>query len=299
MKVLCVGHSTYDTTLAMKEYPKENVKYRVEKHIECGGGPASNGAYLLSKWGMDVTMASIVGKDYYGDRIIAEFKSINADTSCIEQIPTHQTSSSYIIANKSNGSRTIITAKSSPIRALSKKITMKADVILIDGEHPDTAKEVLLNNPQAISVLDAGRVNDDTKELGKMVTYLVCSKDFAEEITNSKIDTSNINSLIECYNYLKDYFNTNIIITLEAKGSFTEISGKYEIIPSIKVTAIDSTGAGDIFHGAFTYFISNGYSLKDSIHYASITGGISVTRVGSRNSIPTLQEVLEYDTNII
>lgn len=299
MKILCIGHSTYDTTLAMKEYPKENVKYRVEKHIECGGGPASNGAYLLSKWGMDVTMASIVGKDYYGDRIIDEFKSINADTTYIEQIPTHQTSSSYIIANKSNGSRTIITAKSNPIRALSKKITMKADVILIDGEHPDTAKEVLLNNPQAISILDAGRVNDDTKELGKMVTYLVCSKDFAEEISNTKIDASNINSLIECYNYLKDYFNTNVIITLEAKGSFTEISGEYELIPSIKVTAVDSTGAGDIFHGAFTYFISNGYSLKDSIHYASITGGISVTRVGSRNSIPTLQEVLEYDTNII
>ena len=76
------------------------------------------------------------------------------------------------------------------------------------------------------------------------------------------------------------------------------IDGKYEQIPSITVKAIDSTGAGDIFHGAFTYFISNNYSLKDAIHYASITAGISVTRVGSRFSIPELKEVLEYD-NII
>ncbi len=299
MKVVCIGHSTFDTTLAMKEYPIENVKYRVEKHIECGGGPASNGAYLLAKWGMDVSMLSIVGKDYYGDRIISEFQDIGADTTYIEQKENHQTSSSYIIANKKNGSRTIITAKSEPIRALTKDINIKADVILIDGEHPETAKQVLKNNPFALSILDAGRVNDDTKELGKLVTYLVCSKDFAEVFTNTKININDKETLINCYEELKDYFKTNIIITLEANGSFTKIDDNYELLPSIKVTAVDSTGAGDIFHGAFTYFISNGYSLKDTIHYASITGGLSVTRIGSRNSIPTLQEVLDYDTNII
>ena len=76
------------------------------------------------------------------------------------------------------------------------------------------------------------------------------------------------------------------------------IDNEYEIIPSIKVTALDSTGAGDIFHGAFTYFIANGYSLKETIHLASITGAISVTRVGSRYSIPMLQEVLDYDNAI-
>ena len=47
MRAICVGHSTFDTTLPMNEYPIENTKNRVEKHIECGGGPASNGAYLL------------------------------------------------------------------------------------------------------------------------------------------------------------------------------------------------------------------------------------------------------------
>ena len=63
----------------------------------------------------------------------------------------------------------------------------------------------------------------------------------------------------------------------------------------MKVQAVDSTGAGDIFHGAFTYFIGNGYSLKNAIHYASITSAISVTRVGARISIPELSEVLNYD----
>lgn len=298
MKVVCIGHSTYDITLPVNEYPKENLKYRINKKIECGGGPASNGAYLLAKWGMDTSIISVVGDDYYGEKIIEDFTKIGADTKYLEKRKEHNTSSSYIIANMSNGSRTIITSKKTPIRSLKQPINIQADLILIDGEHPDTAKEVLLKNKTAISILDAGRLNDDTKMLGKMVTYVVCSKDFAEEFADVKIDYTNINTIISIYEKLKAYFNTNIIITLEDKGSFTEIDGQYEQLPSIKVTAVDSTGAGDIFHGAFTYFIGNKYPLREAIKYASITGAISVTRIGSRYSIPKLEEVLDYDTII-
>ena len=298
MKVVCVGHSTFDTTLPMKEYPTENIKYRLEHHIECGGGPASNGGYLLAKWGMDVTMCSVIGDDYYADQIIKDFEKVGADTSYLEKMPNHMTTSSYIIANMSNGSRTVLSSKDKPVRRLSRPISVPADVILIDGEHPESAYEVLVKNPHAISVLDAGRLNDDTKFLGKLVTYLVCSKDFAEDFTNRKIDINNKAELIEIFEMLRTFFQTNVIITLEAAGSFTICDGEYQIIPSIKVKALDSTGAGDIFHGAFTYFIANNYPLKEAIHYASITGAISVTRVGSRYSIPMLSEVLEYDTAI-
>lgn len=298
MKVVCVGHSTFDTTLPMKEYPTENIKYRLENHIECGGGPASNGAYLLAKWGMDTTICSVIGDDYYADQVIADFQKIGANTEYLEKMPNHKTTSSYIIANMSNGSRTVLSSKDTPIRKLSKPVLVPADVILIDGEHPETAHEVLDNNPNAISVLDAGRLNDDTKALGKKVTYLVCSKDFAESFSNEKIDTNNLESLKNIYESLKSYFQTNVIITLEAKGSFTEIDGTCQIIPSIKVKALDSTGAGDIFHGAFTYFIANSYPLKEAIKLASITGAISVTRIGSRYSIPMLAEVVEYDNAI-
>lgn len=294
MKVVCVGHSTYDTTLPMTEYPTENLKYRINTHIECGGGPASNGAYLLAKWGMSTTIMSVIGDDYYGDKIIEDFKKIGADIEYLEQKESHMTSSSYIIANMSNGSRTIITSKKDPIRKLTHTGNIEADLILVDGEHPETAEEVLRKNPEAISVIDAGRLTEDTKKLGKLVKYLVCSKTFAEEFAKTKIDVNNLDSLITCYEKLKDYFQNTVIITLEDKGSFTKLDD-YEIIPSIKVKAVDSTGAGDIFHGAFTYFIGNNYPLKTAIRYASITGAISVTRIGSRYSIPALEEVLEYD----
>ena len=247
---------------------------------------------------MDTTIASVIGDDYYGDQIIESFKKVEADITYLEKMPNHMTTSSYIIANMSNGSRTILSSKDESVRKLSKSLCIPADVILIDGEHPESAHELLDSNPRALSVLDAGRLNDDTKALGKKVTYLVCSKDFAEEFAEEKIDIGNLESLTNIYNKLKEYFETNIVITLEAAGSYTEINGVGQIIPSISVKALDSTGAGDIFHGAFTYFIANGYSLYDTIKFSSITSAISVTRIGSRYSIPLLDEVINYDTAI-
>lgn len=296
MRFVCIGHSTYDITLPVKEYPEENIKYRIPNHIECGGGPASNGAYLLAKWGMDTTMVSVVGDDYYGHQIIKEFENIGANTRYIEVNPEHRTSSSYIIANTSNGSRTILSSKKQAIRRLEMPVSdIIADAILIDGEHPESAYEIFMNNPNAISVIDAGRLNDETKFLGKKATYVICSKDFAEDFAEEKIDIERIDRLTEIIKKLEDYYETCVIITLEAAGSFTKIDGVYQIIPSVKVKAVDTTGAGDIFHGAFLYFIANNYSLLDAIHYASITSAISVTRVGSRYSIPMLSEVLGYE----
>ncbi len=293
MKFICIGHATYDTTLPMNEYPKENLKHRIPEKIECGGGPASNAAYLLAKWGMDTTFIGIVGDDYYGEKIIEEFNSIGVHTDYIEKNKDLETDSSYIISNLSNGSRTILTAKSNLPNMVDRSVSIHdADVILVDGEHFETAKKLILDNPNAISIIDAGRVNDYTKELGKMATYLVCSKDFAEEFTNKKIDYNHKESIITIYEELKIYFKTNIIITLEEKGSFTKIED-YKVIPSIPVTPLDSTGAGDIFHGAFTYFIAKGYDLEKTIKLASITGALSVEKIGSRYAIPELNQVID------
>ena len=86
---------------------------------------------------------------------------------------------------------------------------------------------------------------------------------------------------------------------MEDKGCFTKIDD-YKIIPSIKVKPIDSTGAGDIFHGAFAYFISNGYALEESIELASITAALSTEVIGSRFAIPELEKVLNrYNDDII
>ena len=63
---------------------------------------------------------------------------------------------------------------------------------------------------------------------------------------------------------------------------------------SISVESIDSTGAGDIYHGAFTHFIANGYDLLEAMKYSNIAGALSVMKIGSKNSMPNYEDVIKY-----
>lgn len=297
-KYMCIGHAAYDITLPIESFPIENTKIRISPGIECGGGAAANSAYLLSKWGMNTYFAGVVGNDLYGERIKKEFIQIGTNIDYLENSDLFQTTTSYILANSSNGSRTIIVSRNKNSGVKNNYIDLKPDVVLVDGEELELSKKILIENPDCLSVLDAGNLKDPIVELCKYVKYLVGSKDFAEEYTGIKIDINNINTLINAYSKLVADFHNTVVITLGDGGSFTKIDNEYLIIPTLKIdNPVDSTAAGDIFHGAFTYFISNGYSLYDTIKFANIAGALSVTKLGGKNSMPDLKEVLEKGRN--
>lgn len=291
-KILCLGHASYDITIPMDKYPTENIKYRVLNRIECGGGPASNAAYLLGKWGMNTYFSGVLGNDIYGKRIKKEFENVGVDTRYIELSKKYKTTNSFIIVNKKNASRTIFAYRDKSMKMENTNIRIKPDYALFDGEDFEIATKVIRNNPGCITILDAGRAKYSTIKLGKMVNYLVASKNFAEDFTGVKINYKDYNSLVKVYNLLEKDFTANIVITLESHGCLYKIDGKVKIMPGYKVKAIDTTGAGDIFHGAFVYALVKGYSYEDILRIANITGALSTTKIGGRYSIPDINEVL-------
>lgn len=291
MKILCVGHVAYDITIPLEQFPEENTKNRVPARVECGGGPASNAAYLLGKWGMDVYIAGVVGDDLYGRRIKKEFDDIGVNTTYLEINTEHQTTSSFIIANKEKGTRTVFTYRPSSIKLKPIKLNFEPDIILTDGQEIEVTKELLQKYPNAISIIDAGRPNPDIIELSKMVNYTVCSKEFAETVTDMKIDYENTNTLVELYKKMESIFKNQIVVTLESNGALYKFQGQAKLMPSIKVKAIDSTGAGDLFHGAFTYGIAKNMSYEEVIRLSNITGALSVTKIGGRFSAPSVEEI--------
>lgn len=291
-KILCLGHASYDITIPMDKYPTENIKYRVLNRIECGGGPASNAAYLLGKWGMNTYFSGVLGNDIYGKRIKKEFENVGVDTRYIELSKKYKTTNSFIIVNKKNASRTIFAYRDKSMKMENTNIRIKPDYALFDGEDFEIATKVIRNNPNCITILDAGRAKYSTIKLGKMVNYLVASKNFAEDFTGVKINYKDYNSLVKVYNLLEKDFTANIVITLESHGCLYKIDGKVKIMPGYKVNAIDTTGAGDIFHGAFVYALVKGYSYEDVLRIANITGALSTTKIGGRYSIPDINEVL-------
>lgn len=287
MKILCLGHATYDITLPLDEYPIENTKNRVQERIECGGGPASTAAYLLGKWGANVYFAGIVGNDFYGHKIKEEFESANVNTTYLELKDNHSTTSSFVLANKQNGSRTTFAYKPKKVEMNKFELDFDPDVILIDGQEYEMSKYLLNKYPNSLTIIDAGRDTNEVIELCKMVKWVACSKDFAEKVTNMEINYDNFETLKNIYSKLKELFQNEVVITLEDNGCLYN----YEIIKSVKLKSIDSTGAGDIFHGALTYYLANGYDPKFALQLANYAGAISVSRVGTRNSIPLKEEM--------
>lgn len=289
MKILVIGNATYDTTFPVDKFPLENTKNRVENKVECGGGPAYNAAYLLGKWGMDTTFAGVVGMDELGAKLIRQLQGVKIKTNYMQVSREFPTTNAFIIANTSVGSRTVLTYKPGTMKMKDFEIDFEPDIILVDGQEYDMSVKFINKYPNAISIIDAGRPKEHIIELSKMVDYVVCSKEFAEEVTKIKI--VDVKSQVEAYKKMDNMFKGEVVITLESNGALYKYNNEIKRMPSLKVKAVDSTGAGDIFHGAFTYAIANKYNIEEAVMIGNIAGAYSVTQIGSLKSMPSKDNI--------
>lgn len=291
-KILCVGHSAYDITYLLPNFPVENKKYKAQDRIMVSGGPAGNASYLLGKYGEEVSYITTLGNDVYGREILNDLKAVGVDTKNIIVRDEFVTPCSIIITNGSNGSRTIINYREErKIDGVEFQYKNSPEIILFDGHELKLALMAVEKFPNAVKVLDAGTYKEGTKVLGALVDYLVCSEDFAKDYCGvEKIEEEDfLNVLLK----LKELNKKTVIVTLGERGSIMEKDGKVVKFKAFKTKAIDTTGAGDIFHGAFVYGLSNNFSIEKNIEFASACASLSVEKLGGRNSIPEIEQVLE------
>ncbi|MGL5656645.1 MAG: carbohydrate kinase family protein [Fusobacteriaceae bacterium] len=290
-KILCVGHSACDITYILNEYPIENRKYKVDETKIMGGGPTGNASYLLGKYGEETSYITTLGNDIYGKLIVNELLSVGVDlkNSLIEDNFT--TPYSTIIANTSTGSRTILNHRNKNIIPENYKIdySEKPNIVLFDGHEIELARMTLKEFPDAITVLDAGSYKEETVELGSKVDYLICSEDFAREYCKKKELLPE--NYLEVFLKLEELNKKNVIMTLGEKGCIYRKGNDLYNYPAFKTKAIDTTGAGDIFHGAFVFSLSQNFDFIKSIKFSSACASLSVEKIGGRESIPEINEV--------
>jgi len=298
MKVLCIGRSCYDIILPLDKYPLENSENIIKDQVECPGGPALNAAMLLGKWDVETYLLSVVGDDRYSLEIIDCLDKASVNTKYIIKKSGVQTNKSYVILNKSNATRTLFSVSSKNEEKYEINYDFTPDIILMDGEHYSLSAQAIKKFPNAIRIMDAGKLTDHTAALSKVCDYVVCTREFAELASRERIDYSNPDSLKIVMNKLTEQFPGVIVITQEEKGCLYKVEEKIKLMSGIKVNALDTTGAGDIFHGAFAYGIAKKLPLEKVLKIANIAAGISVKSVGSSISIPEVEEVYKiYEKN--
>ena len=309
IEVLCVGHACYDLIFPVTEFPVENMKYAVSRMRESAGGPAGNAASLLGKWGALCAFAGLVGEDLYGRRIEEEFSAWGVDTSFLELRETHPTPLSCIIANSKSGSRTIINRKApGGVLHLTSAALLRRfggggpRVLLFDGHETAASLAAMEAFPGALSILDAGSLREGTDVLSRRVDYCIASERFAREVTGiSAADGPEAAS--EALAGLAGRGAKHVAITLGEKGcSFIEDASRKTLpvrsLPALPVRAVDTTAAGDIFHGAFAYGLLRGRDFIGALRLATAAAGLSVKKPGGRDSIPALEDAVKAESGL-
>ena len=304
MKLGVIGNITFDFNVGRKGFIREDRRNSFVDSTISPGGPASNAAYLLSHYGNYVDLYGEIGNDAFGDFVYKQMEKENVNIKHISINEEKATPFSFIINNEIDKTRTICTVRDPKDykEATIKNINYEKDYdyILTDGKYYEESIRLIESNPSAISIIDAGRVSSEMLMLCNFADIIICSTAFANEIVERDIG-DNEEENIAIYKDLKSYFPfaDKLVITIGSKGYICEKDGEILIMPAHQPgkEVIDTTGAGDIFHGAFTHALANNYSFHESLEFANITASLSTTKKGGRYSITELYEVEEIMKN--
>jgi len=295
MVALCIGHATYDISVPLNSFPVENEKYYLKEKMESSGGSASNAAYVLGKWNVETYFSGVVGYDDFGTFIKKEMEKSGIRIPFLETSFDKKTSTSFILINESNHTRTIFNIEPEEFHLKKYEYDIDPTVILMDGYEYAASKSAINKYQNALTILNASAPSKELMTLARDIKYIVCSIEFAETVAGMKIDFNNPVSLLSVYKRMKEKYPKNeIIITLRERGALYCLNNEVKVMPTINVAEVDRTATGDIFRGAFAYAIGKNYDLETAVRIANITAGLSTTKIGGKNSIPMLSEVIQY-----
>ena len=294
MELLCIGHAALDLILEADGYPEEGTKALATYRSLSGGGPAANAAALAALWGVDAGFAGAIGTDEFGTLILRELATGGVDVAGVTRRKNYPTPLSSIVVNRRNGSRTIVNHRETEdvFRLPEGFQHASPRLLLFDGHAYSGALEAMRRFPHAVTLLDAGSYRNATWELAARVDYLVASEAFAEGVlgrplTNQAEKAEALDLLIARQG------GGATVITLGERGGIWACRNERGEYAALPVTAVDTTAAGDIFHGAFAYGLLQGWHLARTIEFSAAAAALSTTRRGGRSSFPSLTTVLE------
>ncbi len=284
--VLCIGHAAYDLTFSVPYHPKADEKMFATRYVGCGGGPAANAAVAVQKLGGRAVFAGYLGEDGFGKLHLTELKEAGVDISLVVQ-GRSPTPVSTILA-KPDGDRSLVNYRGKT-RPLPKDAiqfdSVYPKVVLFDGWEPDVSVQLLerIKGGRVLTVLDAGSVHRGTELLVNRVDFVVASEKFGRQLTGHDDMTTAVAELAR--------FAKTAVITLGDRGLVWQQGAESGALPAYPVRAVDTTGAGDTFHGAFVYALSQEMPWLDLLRFSSAAAALCCTKHGARLGIPTRQEV--------
>jgi sulfofructose kinase len=288
--VFC-GTATYDLLALVQHIPLSDQRIKAITKLESGGGPAATAAVALQKLGMKSSLITGIGEDEIGERIVKELKSFGVDLAETKIIPGQESSFSIILVERDSGKRAITyyggCLSHLDTSQINTQILKETNLLHLDGNHfsfaYNVARFVKTQTEAAIS-LDGGNIPGE--QLFQLLPYVdIFITD--EKSTNKIIANTNLQDSCRLF---YDKGPHTVVITMGEKGVIAYNGDEFFQLPAYSVDVVDTTGAGDNFHGAFLYGHLSGWNLLDNLQFSSAFAALTCRGLGGRSAIPTLKE---------
>jgi sulfofructose kinase len=289
--VVGVGLNATDTLLVVPQFPAYAGKVPFQEEILSPGGQVASAMVACARLGLRAKYIGTVGDDYRGQIQMESLLDSGVNIDHVQQRPNCANQSAYIIIDRSTGERTVLWRRPDCLRIHPEEILPEyitcARLLHIDG-HDTPAVERAASIARAAGMpvtVDVDTIYHGFDRVLPHVDYLVTSSEFPVRWTNES-DPFKALDLIQ-----REYGMRVAAMTLGAHGSLALEQGRFYYSPAFVVNCVDTTGAGDVFHGAFCYALLQGMALPDILEFSNAAAALNCTALGARGGIAGLAEV--------
>jgi sulfofructose kinase len=293
--VVGLGLNAMDTICVVESFPKPQSKVRIKHTYAEPGGQVATALVTCSRFGLKTRYMGCVGADDAGRDQIASLRAENVDVEFVRTVEGAGTQWASIILVEGVGERTILWQRDPkleyPADAVSQEAIESARLLHVDGcDMEASIKAARIARSAGLPVVaDIDEVYGPlTEDLLKRTDYVIVPEEFAVQFTGEEKPE-------EAARAITSRCRCPIVgITLGSRGAVFSDHGEIKSSPAFNVPVSDTTGAGDVFHGAFIYGILREWPLEHTIRFAHAAAALKCTQVGARRGIPTLDQLAAF-----
>ncbi len=273
-----------------------------DKYLIGPGGKGSNQAIAAARAGGEVSFISKVGSDNYADLAISLYKDSGINYDGLEIDENESTGSASILINRKTGENAINVVPGAA-GTIGKNLIDKNLSIIKDSTifltQLETPKDVTLyalkeaKSQNCITILNPAPSSEIPDDYFQYIDFFTPNETEASFYFNKPV--KNEDDCKVAGKYFLEKGVKNILITLGERGCYFKNKDEEFLMPASQLNkpVVDTTGAGDAFNGALSVAMSQNKTYKQSIEFANLVAGISVTREGAANSMPMKKEIEE------
>ncbi len=290
--VLGLGVVAVDDLVYVERYPPYGGKVEVARRERQGGGLVGTALVAAARLGVRAAYAGVLGDDDLSRFVLDEFVREGVDCTAVVRRPDARPTQSLVLVERASAQRTIFFSRAGvvpwPPEAVSEELITSAGVLLVDYTvGPGGLRAVELARRRGIAVV--GDVEcasaPGAADLAGLVDHLVANVEFGRQVTGEREPAAMVRALAGPGRACS-------AITAGERGIwYAERGGEVRHQPAFRVHAVDTTGCGDVFHGAYAASIARGEPVARAIQVGAAAAALKATRAGGRAGIPDAQDV--------